>query len=247
VADKEDACTNSKRNCGLRTEFFVYLIRSEVTSAAVSLKTRDYAPVLSTSRVILCGYWHHFLCSFETIPRYPERHLSARTPLTYAVIAYWSYIVHLNSYRWKYGQNIHYPATYTDLPELRTCNCTSLRRDVRLVLSLSTQPNFRGGYVAIIWSLLSSTFIVILSLSLCLWLRSQEISSRSTKKNRWILSFHVSCRKSYKGLHACLHNSSIIKYTGNDTETRQVKSDLKEWDFHYQINSKLSLLRIHYK
>jgi len=37
-----------------------------------------------------------------------------------------------------------------DLPELRTCNCSSLRRDVRLVLSLSIQPNFRGGYVAII-------------------------------------------------------------------------------------------------
>jgi len=170
VADKEDACTNSKRTCSLRTEFFVYLITSEITSAAVSLKIRDCVPLLSTSRVILCGYWHHFLCSFETIPRYPKRLLSARTPLTYPVIAYWSCIVHLNFYRWKYRQNIHYPATYTDLPELRTCNCTSLRRDGSLLLSLSTQPSFRGGYVATIL-----VFIILhfdcqsLSLSRSLW------------------------------------------------------------------------------
>jgi len=70
------------------------------------------------------------------------------------------------------------------------------------------------------------------SFSLFLWFRSQEISSSSTKKNRCILSFQVSCRKSYKDLQACLHNSSIIKYTENDTETRQVKSYLKERDFH---------------
>ena len=57
-------------------------------SAAASLKTREYVPLLSTSRVILYGYWHHFLGSFEAVPRYTEKLLSARTPLTYAVIAY---------------------------------------------------------------------------------------------------------------------------------------------------------------
>jgi len=81
VASKEEDCTNNKRTCSPRNVYFVYLIRSEVTSATASLKTRGYVSVLSSGRVILCGYWHHFLCSFETIPKYPERLLSARTPL----------------------------------------------------------------------------------------------------------------------------------------------------------------------
>jgi len=63
---------------------------------------------------------------------------------------------------------MHYPATYTDLPELRTCNCSSLRRDVTLLLADSNQPNFRGGYVAIILVFTILHFIVILSLSLSL-------------------------------------------------------------------------------
>ena len=116
-----------------------------------------------------------------------------------------------------------------DLPELRTCNCSSLRRDVRLVLSLSIQPNFRGGYVAIILVFTILHFhrhSLTLSLSLSLCFRSQEISKRSNKK-LLKLSLQVSCRKRCKGLRACLHNSSIIKCTGNDTETRQVKSNLQ--------------------
>jgi len=63
---------------------------------------------------------------------------------------------------------MHYPATYTDLPELRTCNSSSLRRDVTLLLADSNQPNFRGGYVAIILVFTILHFIVILSLSLSL-------------------------------------------------------------------------------
>ena len=116
MADKEEARTNGKRTCSLRTEFFVYLSRSEVTSAVASLKTRAYVPVLSTGRVILRGCWHHFLLSFEAILRYPENLPSVRTPLTYPVIAYRSCSVHLNSCRWKYEQNIPYPAIYTFIP-----------------------------------------------------------------------------------------------------------------------------------
>jgi len=84
MADKEEDCTNSKRNCSPRSTriFFVSLSRFAVSSAAASLKTRDYVPVLPTGHVILCGYWHHFLCSFEAIATYPERFLSAGTPLT---------------------------------------------------------------------------------------------------------------------------------------------------------------------
>ena len=167
----------------------------------------------------------------------------------YLVITYRSCIVHLNSCRWQYGQNIHYPATYTDLPELRTCNSSSLRRDVTLLLADSNQPNFRGGYVAII---LVSTILKFHrhSLSPSLSLSGSGVRKypvESTKKYCCKFSFKLSCRKSYKGLQACLQNSSIIKYTGNDTETLQVKSIPKEWDFHDQINSKLSLLKIHYK
>jgi len=74
---------------------FVYLIRSEVTSAAVSLKARDNVPVLSTGRVILCGYWHHFLCSFDTVPRYPKDFCLQEHRWRYPVIAYSFCFVHL--------------------------------------------------------------------------------------------------------------------------------------------------------